>query len=436
MAANPTWNNVTRGGTSGVRSTVTVNPDTIKRDVDEDVRSMQREQFPIIEFSKIVGKGKPAINKKVEVMNHEAFDHWDEITATTIGTSGNSEQRFMNITVAQRSRPQVNGNMFYTPQDTFHIAATGQKVICVMTPDYAYKVNGVEKTFSTALTGSGNTARSAVGTIVVMNVEPDPIINFTTSEFLYTGRTIWESQDYEAKSSQEDVFFDYNFVETKDCLITVTSDQLDFYNAYGTIGNFTWQQEQKLKNFKKECYYNLWFGKRAMEITEKDSPIYHLRGLIDSIKTNVTVYDPRYVNDFERLVSNWMMDKAFRYNPNDVKKVVYCGSNFAKNFNLAFREFRRSELSDQSPSPGLNIRTYDFLDFSIKMMIDGTFATDTKYTDWAVCVDPLESLLCINKEFVQHDPTLSNSRKKTIAWTWQGTIRHHREKSSAILRTA
>lgn len=425
-----TWNNTSR---TGVRTTQTRNPDTVKRDIDEVVRTLDAEQYPLIMMNEIVGKGKAPKSRKMEVMLHEAFDHWDEVTATVIGTS--TEWRYMRIAVAQKSRPQVNGNMFYQPQDTFYIPATGQNVMVVMTPDAAQVVNGAEITLGTGLTGNTAT-RSLAGTVVVKNLEPSAMINFLTGDILFTGRTIYESQNYEGMSTQEDVFFDVNYVETKDCILQVSADQLDFYEHYGTISDFNWQQEQKLREFKRSVYYNLWFGERSWEVVQTNRPMITTRGIIKSIKTNVTIYDPTQTDDFERLVSNWMEEQAFRWCPNGKKKVIYCGSKFASNFNMAFREYRRSELSDKSPRPGLNIKTYDWLDFSIKLIIDGTFATGTKLENWAVAVDPLESLLCVSKNFVQHDPTLANQRDKLLAWTWQGGFRHHREKTSAILRTA
>ena len=425
-----TWNNTSR---TGVRTTQTRNPDTYKRDIDEKVRSLDREQYPLIEMNKLVGKGKAPQSKKMEVMLHESFDHWDEATSTVAGTS--TEWRYMRIAVAQKSRPQSNGNMYYQPQDGFYIPATGQNVRVVMTPDAAMVVNGAELTLGTGLTGN-TTTRSLAGTVVVENIEPSAIISFASGDILFTGRTIYESQNYEGLSTQEDVFFDVNYVETMDCILQVSGDQLGFYKSYGTIDDFNWQQEQKLRTFKKSVYYKLWFGERSWEVVQRDRPMITTRGIIKSIKTNVTIYEPTQTDDFERLVSNWMEEQLFRWNPNGKKKVVYCGSKFASNFNMAFREYRRSELSDKSPMPGLNIKTYDWLDYSLKLVIDGTFATGTKLENWAVGIDPLESLLCVSKDFEQHDPTLANERDKKVAWTWQGGLRHHREKSSAILRTA
>lgn len=418
----------------GTRTSQTQNPDAYKRDIDEKIRSLYADQFPLIQMNELAGVGSPPKSRKVEVMLHEGFDPWDRVTAVTMGALSDVESRYMRLSVAQVSRPQANGQMFYQPQDKFYIPSTGQTVMCVMTQNAAQVINGAEWPLTTTLSG-GTTTRSLAGTIVVKNIEPAALIAFSAGEIVWIGRTIYESQNYEGISTQEDVYFDMNYVETKDIILRVSSDQMDFYERYGTIKDFDFQQREIIRRFKEAVNKSCWFGERAMDSSQTNRPMHHMRGLLKSIRTNVTMYDPTQTDDFERLVSNWMEEQLFRYNPNGNKKIIYCGSKFASNWQNAFKEYRRSDLSDKKPRPGLNIRTYEWLDWQLMLVIDGTFRTGTRLENWAVGVDPMESQLCVSKNFIQHNPTMPNERDKSLVWTWEGTMRHHREKTSAILRT-
>src|SRR6187402_2945010 len=105
-----TWKNTARPGT---RTSQTQNPDTFKRDIDENIRSLYADQFPLISMNELAGVGKPPTSRKVEVMLHEGFDPWDRVTAVTAGATGDGELRYARLAVAQISRPQANGQMFY-----------------------------------------------------------------------------------------------------------------------------------------------------------------------------------------------------------------------------------------------------------------------------------------------------------------------------------
>jgi hypothetical protein len=422
-------------GRPGIRTTVTTNPQAIQRDIDEKVRSLEPEATPLITMSRIIGTGAAPKSKKMEVMQHYAFDHYDEATSVTMGASGDSETRYCRLTLAQRSRPSVNGTMFYSPQDTFYLP-TGQNAMVVMTPDAALKENGSEITLTTTISGN-STTRSLAGTIVVRNIEPAPLISFTSGTVVYMGRTIYEGQEIEGISKQEDVVFDYNYVETMEEVLTLTKDQTRFVKTYGSLNDLTFQQEQTLKRFKKSVHYKLWFGERAVDLKQKNSPRHHTRGIINSIRSNVTIYDPTQTDDFERLVSNFMGEQAFRHNPNGNRKVGYCGVKFLDNFDRSFREYRRSELNDKNPYPGFHVQKYDWQGCTLTLVRDETFRQGTSRQNWCVVVDPLESQLCVVTDFKSGQWANNNDpRKLKYYWEWCGGIRHHREETSAILRTA
>lgn len=425
------WNNLARAG--GTRTSQTVNPQTLVKDVDDQVRSLEPEATPLLAINKIIGNGPVPKSRKMEVMQHYAFDNWDEVTAVTLGTG--AEIRYARLALSQKSRPAVNGSMFYYPQDTFYITATGQNVVAVVTPDAAYKVNGTEMTLGTGLTGN-TTTRSVAGSIVVMNIEQSAMVSFTTSDIVFTGRTIYESQAIEAQSTQEDVIFDCNYVEHMECVLNLSGDQQKFVKQYGKLNDLNFQQREKLKAFKKQVHYKLWTGERSMELSQTNRPTYYTRGILKSIKTNVTVYDPTQTDDFERLVSNFMEEQAFRWTPNGREKIGYCGVKFLSNFDRAFREYRRSDLSDKSPTPGFHVNKYFWQGCTLSLIRDETFRQGTSLQNWCVVVDPLESQLCVETNFTGRRYEAPSDRDMKWMWEWVGGIRHHREETSAILRTA
>lgn len=417
----------------GVRTTQTVNPQAVKRDIDELVRILDPESTPMLTIADYMGKGKAPKSKKMEVMQMNTFDPWDETTSTVIGTG--AESRYMRITPLQKSRPTTNNSMYYYPQDQIYVSKTGQNLVVVMTPDACYQKSGADVPLTTGLTGN-TTTRSAAGTIVVMNQDPSPIIDFQTSDFVFQGRTIWESQPVGGISRQQDVLFDVNYVEHKECILTMTDDQIRYNDMYGTIKDFNMQQKLTLSDFKKAIHYQLVFGERNWDLIEPNRPTIRTRGVVSSIKTNVMLYDPFQTDDFETLVSTFMDEQAFRHNPNGRKKIAYCGQKFLSNFSKSFKEYRRSDLSDYKPTPGLQVESYRWNGNSLSLIRDETFRQGTPHENWCMVVDPLESELCVALDFVHRDVTLANQRDKTWMWEWEGGIKHHREESSALLRTA
>lgn len=421
----------------GKRTTTNVNPQSVKPDLSAQVRSLSPEAMPMISLLEKIGSGPKPKNKRVGTRKHYAFDHLDTATAVTVGTAG--EERFAQLTMAQVSRPQVRGAMFYQPQDKLTIVETGQVVEVWITPDAAYKVNGSEVTLTAGLTG-GTTTRSAAGTICVRVVEP---VNFIdpggATDTYFLGRTIWESQPVEAVGVMEDELFDFNFVEHKETVVEATNDQIEFIETYGGLGStddFSFQQKQTFSNMKKDVNYLSFWGERAVNFDQPSRPTYHMRGLMNAIQTNVTVYNPTATADFENLVSEFMYKQAFRYNNGSNRKMAFCGPNFLHNFNKAFREYRRSDINVSKQMPGLDIQTYTWMGYTLDLVRNEIFRLDTKHADWCVVVDPAQAELRVAKNFETFPYNLANEREKKIASEWQGTIAWHLEEHHALLRTA
>lgn len=417
----------------GVRTTQTVNPQTIVPDIDERIRTLAPESTPLIWLGEKLGKGGAPKSKKVQVMQYYEFDHVDTVTAVTMGTA--SEVRFMRLTMAQISRPTTNGTMYYYPQDKFWIPETGQTVEVVITPDAAMVVNGSEITLTGGLTGN-TTTRTAGSDIVVRVVDQVPAITWTGGDIFFMGRSISESQDIEAQSAQRDVMFDCNYVEHKEAVYICTEDQTKFIQQYGKLNDLTWQQEQMIKEFKKSVEYSAFFGERAVNYDQNNRPTFHMRGLIPTIRTNVTVYNPDYTDDFEQMVSSFMLEQAFRYNTDGVNsKIAFCGARFLHNFNLAFREYRRSDISKNMQTPGLDIHSYHWMGNTLHLVRNDVFRQGTALENWCAVVEPSEAEWRVAKNFESRTFDVAYERLHKLMVEWQGTIAWHCEEKHALLRT-
>jgi hypothetical protein len=423
------WLNSTR---RGIRTTQTVNPQNVKPDISEQIRTLYPEATPIITLmEKISSAGRPK-SKKVQVRKYYATDFLDQITAVTVGTA--TETRFARLTVAQTSRPNISGLMYY-PQDKLYIVATGQTVEVVMTPEAAYQINGSDLTLTAGLTGN-TTTRSAAGTIVVRVVEPVAIVNPGNSDFWHLGRTIWESQPIQAQSYQRDVVFDYNFVEHKEAVLDVTEDELEYVQTYGSMKDFDFQKRETIEEFKKQINNTCWYSERAVNYDQNGRPTYHMRGLLNAIKTNVTVYNPTQSGlDFEELISNFMYKQAFRYQ-GAKRKFAFVGADFLHNFNRAFREYRRSDINVAKQTPGLNITTYDWMGYQLDLVRNETFRLGTPQSHWCCVIDPEQIDYHVTKNYDVREYSNNNERDKKLMIEWSGTLSFHLEEHHALLRTA
>lgn len=419
----------------GIRTTQTSNPQSQLPDIDTKIRTLRPEAMPMISLLEKIGKGPAPKQKKVQVTKHYAIDCHDIVTAVTAGTA--AESGYARLTVAQISRPQVGNNMLYYPQDKFYLYATGQIVEVVMTPDAAYQVSGSDITLTTGLTGN-TTTRSAAGTVVVRVVEQVNFISPSggTTDFLWLGRTIWESQNIEAQPLQQDVIYDYNFVEHKEMVIEMTEDQQNFFNSQHTINDWTFQQTEAITTFKQQINYNSFFGERAVRYDQPNRPTNHMRGLLNAIRSNVTIYDPNTVTDYENMISEFMYTQAFKYNNGARRKMAFAGPRFIHNFNKAFREFRRSDINVAKQTPGLDITSYTWMGFTLDLVRNEVFRLGTPHQDWCVVIDPAQAEYRVKKNFESRPYELENERVKKLMVEWQGTIAWHLEEHHALLRTA
>lgn len=422
----------------GIRTSTTVDPKIVLEDIDTKVRRLEPAATPLQTLSSIIGRGSAPRSHKIQVMQYDVFDNFDYCSAVTMGSTVAGYERYARLTLDQATRPDVNATMYYYPQDKFYIAKTGQTVEVVITPDAAIKYDGTnDLTISATVTGN-TTSRSLAGTVVVRNIESQDMKSFSTSDVIFLGRTIYESQPIEARSAIRDYIFDCNFVEHKEKVLVFTEDQKNLVETIGKINDFTHQQSEMILEFKKDVEYSLFFNERMEDLTVPGRPKRHMRGLINTVRTNVSYYDPTTITDFEALLSNFLFEQGFRYNNAGVtSKLGIAGPRVLYNFNMAFREYRRtSTLDGLGKKAGLDLDTYHIPGgFTITMTRSEILRQNTMLENWLFVLDPALAELRVKKDYNSRMYSNNNERDLKYMIEWQGTIAWHLEQCHALLRT-
>lgn len=421
----------------GLRSSVTIDPKNVLEDIDQKIRTLDPYATPLQTLGSMIGRGSKPNSHKIQVMQYHSFDNYDKCSAVTFGTG--AEVRFARLTLDQISRPDVSNIMYYYPQDKLFIVETGQVVEVVMNPYSSITVGTGSLAFPNATLSGNSTTRSAPGTVVVRSVEPVAIKQFTTSDVIFMGRTIYESQKIEATSKQRDYIYDCNFVEHKEAVLTMTEDQKKWLKQKAGPPDWTFQQKEMMKEFKLDVEFNSVFSEREVDFSILDRPKRHMRGLYNAIRTNVAYYNPHTITDFEAMYSNFLYQQAFRYNPNGYNKMGICGGRFLYDFNLAFRDFRRT--SDLAPGKigkevGLDLNTYVLPGGQkIALTRNEILRMDTPLEHWCFIIDPALMEWRIVKDYESRYYQAPDERDEKIMIEWQGTIAWHLEQAHALLRT-
>ena len=425
----------------GVSSSTTRNPKTIAEDISNDIRVLRPEATPLLTLSQYLPKGKAPISHKVQTVQYYSFSHKDYSPTCIAGsTIGKQWTRFGRIKLNQPSRPDVQDVMFYQPQDKLFIGATGQTVEIVMTPTSNMSMstdNTSRFVADPAFTGNTSTTCEP-GFVIVRPIKAEPFKAFSSSDIIFLGRTIYEGQRIEAMPNNRDIVYDCNFVEHKEATIEMTEDQKEWVKSSLTKPDWDWQQQEMMEEFKRSIEENLMWSDRSVDMTVPGRPKRHMMGLFHAIKSNVSVYNPFAVTNFENLLSNFCFDQAFSYNPNGTKKIAICGARFLYNFNQQFNQFRRIDgLNPSDKKVGLDLDTYVLPGgFELKLIrSDQMLPRNTPMEHWCFVIDPKEMDLRIVKNFNTRLYANNDERLAKLAVEWQGTISWHREESMALLRT-
>ena len=431
----------------GVRSSVTPNPKSILEDIDERIRTLRPEATPIQTLSSLIGRGAKPKSHKIQVIQYHSRDNYDFARTAVTGeeaASGKGYERFIRLTLEQPSRQTTGSTVLYHPQDKLWIAKTNQVVEVVMTPRASIRYDGEnELVVPEVIAGTGasdttTTNRSASNTVVCRVVQPVSAMPLATSDVIYLGRTIHESQRIEAEPHQRDLMYDCNFVEHKEKVLVFTEDQKNLVQMRGIAPDWNFNQQEMMEEFKMEVDYNMLFGQRAVNIDVPGRPKRHLMGLRDAIKTNVSVYNPDSVVNFEDMFSNFMFEQAFRYNPNGYNKIALCGGRFLMNFNDAFKDYRTTTTLDvtKDKTAGMDLQSYVIPGgMKLTLIRNETFRQNSQLENWCFVIDPMEAELRVVKDYASRMYSNNDERDMKLMVEWQGSIAWHREQSHALLKT-
>jgi hypothetical protein len=250
------YDNISR---RGLRSTTSVNPKAILEDIDQKVRRLDPEATPLQTLGQIIGRGAKPKNHKIQVVQYYGFDHYDYASSSFAGNemTDKSWKAFGRIKVDQPTRPTTRGQMWYQPRDKFYIVSTGQTVEVMLTENAAAPLSET-RNFScpSALSGTGvgeqDSATSATpGQLVVKTLTGEPFMDFSTTDVIFLGNAIPESDRIRTDSHQRDVLFDCNFVEHKEVTLRMTEDQKNLVQTMYKAPDWNFQQTETLQEFKK-----------------------------------------------------------------------------------------------------------------------------------------------------------------------------------------
>ena len=419
----------------GLRTSASIAPQWIAEDVSYEIKRLDPEQAPFYSVLDKFSRGKPPTSHKILQTRYDAFDHWDKATFRAAGPIGADNDRAARISVAQVSRPNVSA-LYYHVQDRLAIPSTGQTLEVIMTPTERYQVAGGHLTLDPALTGHTATATQA-NNIIVRNVEPYPIIPFTTTDIVYLGRTIRESQDVGATPNMRDVWFDYNFIEHKECAVHMTNDALNLIKTHGKVADWVFQKEEQYNEFRRSIDYTLLFGERSINFDVEGEPIRSTQGILNGMHENVMYYNPFSVVSMEKIIRTFMMRQAYRFNPNGNRKVGVCGRLFAELFADSFTDQRRLTNSELLKGKyGVTVSSYEFNGYILDLMVTDSFRMQSDTAWWCLVYDPGEIELRVKIDFDSWFYQLAHERKRKLVTEWQGALSPHRTEAHALLRTA
>jgi len=410
-------------------------------DINEEIRTLDEVATPLLTLSSYMGRGAKPKSPKIQSIQYHSFSHRDFASTLVLGSATSAQySRFGLLTLDQPTRPDVTDQMIYQPQDQFFIVETGQTVEVVMTPTDSISLAYGNQNKLTLPTGvTGNTANvTSTGKIVVRAVRNEAIKSFTTSDLIFLGRSIYESQKIEANGVYRDLIYDCNFVEHKEKTMQMSEDQKEWIQTRFKKPIWDWEQQETMKEFKRDIENAMMFGVRNVDFTITGRPKYNMGGLYNAIKTNVSYYNPDGVTDWEALINSFCFEQAFRYNPNGKKKIAICGARFLNNFNQAFKDYRQTMgLAPSDNKVGLSINTYmmptgEELKFIVS---DFMLPRGTKMENWCFVIDPKEMEMRIVKDIQTKLWKMEDERDSHLMMEWQGSISWHREQSMALLRT-
>ena len=416
----------------GMRTTTTVNPDSIVPDINIILKRATPWRSQLSNLLELVSETGAPKTKKVRIGNYMSFDPLDECSLVTVGTG--SEERFAVISVAQSNVANNSNAMFYQPGDELYLIENDQTVEVVATP---YLKHTRYAQLSNTLLGTTNTGLTPAGQIAVRVIKAVPFRNVPLKQLQLLGRAVAEGQDYNTAPFQRDATYDMNLVERIDTSWQATDEETKYIRTYGIPNDFKFQQEEAIQDIKTQRELRLMFGQREIDTVDPKSPLYRMGGVLDFVRTNVMSYNPSSTTNFEKVVRNWMTEHAFKYTPNGMEKYVLCGLKALGRLSEQFDQIRRVDMrsNPKLKAAGLDIQTYDWLGQTIHIIPYQHFRIGTKHEDWMLALDVPNIELKTAMNYTVKNTTLPNQRLESFYCEWAGTVLVHQEYTHALLRT-
>jgi hypothetical protein len=411
--------------------------------ITQQLRKVDSKRFPLVHLGSKIMKGESPKSYKLYTRQYDTFDPYDYVSDVVLGsTVGASYNTMALLTLDQATRPDVTNMMVYAPQDRL-VLPSGQEVEIIMTPTESIR-RGVGYTsddyisgFPVPLTG-GTDKTTGTGTVLVRTVTGAAFKPFTSGDTIYTGRAIFEGQDWEAPSRQSDFIYNCQYVEHQEARIEFTEDEWGWLQEGKKIKDNSRQVEDTKEMLMNAIETHALFGEGSFQATYENRAKTNSWGLIPSLKTHVTYYNPD-TQDFEALIGNWLIDHCYETNINKVStKYFLAGGRFMYNFNMAFRELRQLDREGVLKQKiGLDVNAYNIMGYNMVLVPTDVFKMGTIYENWCLCIDPTMGRLCVVNGYNFNTKLLQSAvqRKHIFGVEWKGTYLWEVERSHALLRT-
>lgn len=426
----------------GVRTSTTPSPRSIVEDFETRIQRLSPHAFPFQTLKNYFGSGKPPTAFKITTAQLHEYDHFDSCSSALMGTNANDETRYARFAPLQVSRPETGGQtLAYNVQDMLWIMETGQMVEVVVTPTESITLkSGAELALTTTITGN-TTTRSVSGSIVVRNVSDAPLVAFTSgSDIINMGRTPHEGQNKGGASTYVDPIYDCNYVEMKESSLIFTEEQKNMIQTRWEQSDWDIQQEHTVNKHKQDVENIFFWGERSVDMNRPVGARRTMRGLFNAIQSNVTLYNPGSILDYEIFFRDVMLHNWFRYQGvranND--KILLLGDELANEWSYAFSDYRRVVTMDLPRlKVSLNLDRYELLGkYRVTVIPHSMLRVDTKIGKWGFCIDPAVAKFRIRKDHRVED-NYANKDERLIKFLieWQGTMSWGIEQTMGLVRT-
>jgi hypothetical protein len=300
---------------SGIQTSITGDPRMQAIDLSDRIYKQSYSNFPFLTIYNKARRGAKPKGFKCEFMTEYETPVTDVFKDPVWGSAtGANYARFARFTPEQAWRDgNIKSNCIYYPGDMFSIQQSDQTVMVICTPDANRKhENGSDYLVPAAVSGV-STTKSLPGTIVVMNVSTEPLRHFTVSDVNMHGKGFSETESYNGMTRTNQVVYDCNYVQGLDAFFECSKDEWDWIQKTNSFAKVETQMASTIDDFKKKVENALMFSNRSWTVTDDGSALRTMNGVIPSIKTNISFWNPASITNrgFEKLLNELFSNKYF-----------------------------------------------------------------------------------------------------------------------------